>query len=67
MHSIFSVKSDFLGSTTARCENTLWCKLSRVELPALSYSHGTSYAWAAKKTEKQLLQHELLLPVVQDI
>ena len=38
MYGIFSVKSDFLGSTRARCENTLWCKPRWVAL-----SYGTPY------------------------
>ena len=43
MHSIFSVKSHFLGSTAARCENMLWCKPLWVAL-----SWGVSYAPYAK-------------------
>ena len=35
MYGIFSVKSEFLGSTTTTCKNTLWCKPRWV---ALSYS-----------------------------
>ena len=38
MYGIFSVKSDFLGSTTATCKNTLWCKPRWV-----ASSYGTPY------------------------
>ena len=47
MHSIFSVKSDFLGSTTTRCENML--RLSTNGFPQV---YGTSYAPYVKRIKR---------------
>ena len=47
MHIIFSVKSHFLGSTSARCTNTLWCKPLWAVL-----SYGVSCTPYAKRTKR---------------
>ena len=47
MHSIFNVESYFLGSTTARCGNMLWCKPRWVAL-----RYRASYAPYVKRIKR---------------
>ena len=47
MHSIFSVKSDFLGSTTARCENML-----RSSMNGFPQVYSTPYTPYAKRIKR---------------
>ena len=63
MHSIFSVKSDFLGSTATTCVDMLWSSMD-----GSSQVHKVNYTYGAKRRErKPSFQCEFNVSVVQDI